>query len=467
MDGVQPSGSSWGLAFIGLGAALQLAGGYYCHSTVTGLALLPYLGGIALLLGGWRVLQWGWASIGFLAFMIPLPWRVENALGPPLQFIATSVSTYLLQFLGFMAFAEGYVIHLNDARIGVVEACSGLSMLITFIALATAAALVVKRPMLDRAVLVASSIPVALLANIARITLTGVLHESVGAHVASRFYHDLAGWLMIPLALFLYWSVIFVLSRLLIETKYEASHARARLLETLGARGHNRDQGLQAVGSLSWAPMIRIFSAMLLIVGAGLVHGAWTNRWRPSPALAALGARFESIPMVIGDWNGTAFELPAEDRAMAGAVACLGRRYSSPSRGVSVSVFLFSGLPGIISAHTPDVCYPGAGYTLDSSSVFERRDGQDKHRAQFRTALATRGGTNPSVLRIFWGWHASEGWLAPDEPRWEFADARALCKLYVVRETAGAVVDPGADPCNDFLRVFLPELDRLVFSGPK
>ena len=205
----------------------------------------------------------------------------------------------------------------------------------------------------------------------------------------------------------------------------------------------------------------------MLIVGAGLVHGTWTNRWRPSPALAALARGLNPYLMVIGDWNGTAFELPARDRAMAGAVACLARRYSSPIRGVSVSVLLFGGLPGIISAHTPDVCYPGAGYTLDAPSVFQRRDSRGDRRAEFRTALATRGGTNPSALRIFWSWNASKGWLAPEEPRWEFSDAPALCKLYIVRETAGAGVDLGDDPCNDFLSVFLPELDRLVFSGPK
>ncbi len=213
--------------------------------------------------------------------------------------------------------------------------------------------------------------------------------------------------------------------------------------------------------------MIRVFSAMVLIALAGLVHGAWTNRWHPSAALAALGARFDSVPMVIGEWHGTAIELPDEDRARAGVVACLARRYSSPIRGVCVSVLLFGGLPGGISAHTPDACYPGAGYTLDSPSVFQRRDGRDGHRAEFRTALATRGGTSPSVLRILWGWNASHRWSAPEEPRWAFSDAPALCKLYVVRETAGAVVDPVGDPCNDFLSVFLPELDRLVFSPPK
>ena len=220
MNEMKPGQSTWGLAFVNLGAALQLIGGYFRINTLEGLALLGYLGGLALLFGGWRALQWAWPAIAFLIFMIPLPWRVENALGPPLQSIATLVSTYLLQTLGFMAFAEGNVIQLNEARIGVVEACSGLSMLITFIGLSTAMAMVVKRPLLDRLVLVVSSIPVALLANIARIIMSGILYDQVGGHAASTFYHDLAGWFMIPFALILYWLEIWLLSRLLlIETK--------------------------------------------------------------------------------------------------------------------------------------------------------------------------------------------------------------------------------------------------------
>jgi exosortase len=118
-----------------------------------------------------------------------------------------------------MAFSEGNVIQLNEARIGVVEACSGLSMLITFIALSTGMAMVISRPLLDKIVLILSAIPVALVANIARITLTGILHEKVGGQVADHFYHDLAGWVMIPFALFLYWCIIWVFSRLLIEVE--------------------------------------------------------------------------------------------------------------------------------------------------------------------------------------------------------------------------------------------------------
>jgi exosortase len=225
VQGVNPRPTAWGLAAIGLGAGFQLVGGYYRLGWIEGLALLPYFSGICLLIGGLRYMAWAWPSIGFLAFMVPLPWRAETFLGPPLQSLATAASTYTLQTLGLMAFAEGNVIQLNEARIGIVEASSGLSMLITFIALSTALALVVTRPLVDKIVLVASSIPVALAANVARIVMTGALHEIVGGHAASTFYHDLAGWIMIPLALVLYWIEITLLSRILIETNHEAPSA--------------------------------------------------------------------------------------------------------------------------------------------------------------------------------------------------------------------------------------------------
>jgi exosortase len=211
--------SSWGLVFLALGGAIQLVGAYFRQGFIEGFSILPYAAGVAMLLGGWPVLRWAGPSILFLFFMIPLPWRVEKASGPPLQQLATLASTYSLQTMGFMAFSEGNVIELNEARIGVVEACSGLSMFITFIALSTGMAMVIQRPLLDKIVLVLSAIPVALVANIARITLTGILHEKVGVKFADQFYHVIAGWVMIPFALFLYWCVIWVFSHILVDVE--------------------------------------------------------------------------------------------------------------------------------------------------------------------------------------------------------------------------------------------------------
>jgi len=213
--------------------------------------------------------------------------------------------------------------------------------------------------------------------------------------------------------------------------------------------------------------IIRIIAALTLIIGAGLVHGSWTNRWRPSPALAAQAARLDSIPMVIGDWTAQPYELPPRELAAAGAVNSLTRRYTNASRGISLNVMLLCGLPGDISTHSPEACYPGVGYTLGDITVRPVAYGSPERRAEFRTAVATRGGTNPLTLRIFWGWNASEGWLAPQDPRWTFGSEPALCKLYVVRETSGVTVDPRDDACNDFLTLFLPAIDRSVFSDPQ
>src|SRR5262249_8698964 len=49
------------------------------------------------------------------------------------------------------------------------------------------------------------AVPIAVLSNVTRITVTGVLHKVAGGEVADYVFHDLAGWLMMPLALGLLW----------------------------------------------------------------------------------------------------------------------------------------------------------------------------------------------------------------------------------------------------------------------
>ena len=162
----------------------------------------------------------------------------------------------------------------------------------------------------------------------------------------------------------------------------------------------------------------QIIIAAAFLVGVGYVHGKWTNRWGPSPEIAALTARFESVPMEIGDWTATPFEIGLPERKLAGAEAYLARVYTNPGRGATVSVLLIGGLPGKISTHTPEICYTAAGYDLGTPSAYDRRYSQDGRQAHLRTALAIRGLADPDALRIFWTWHASTGWAAPGNPAW-------------------------------------------------
>jgi exosortase len=193
------------------GLAVRFAGTYVTLDWLTAASLLPCLAGLLLLVGGRPALRWGWPAVAFLLFMVPLPYRLEIALAHPLQHAATWASTYALQTVGLAAFAEGNIIRLGEVRIGVVEACSGLSMLVIFFALCTAVVLVAPLPPVDKGLIVLSAIPIALAANVARITVTGVLHKTAGGDWANLVFHDLSGWLMMPLALALLWLEVRLL----------------------------------------------------------------------------------------------------------------------------------------------------------------------------------------------------------------------------------------------------------------
>lgn len=212
-----PTPNAWGLAVLLAGVGLRQFAVVVGYEPLDGLSLLPALAGLVLLLGGPVYLRWAWPALAFLGFMLPLPHFAESALAQPLRRLATLASTYILQTLGVAAIAEGNVILIGEVRMGVAHACSGLGMLMTFFALSTALALIAPAPLIDRLVLVASAVPVAALANVVRITATGLAYACFGKESdVPSFVHTAAGWLMMPLALGLLWLEMRYLARLFV-----------------------------------------------------------------------------------------------------------------------------------------------------------------------------------------------------------------------------------------------------------
>ncbi len=203
----------WGVGIVLIAVALRMVSHFFYQPWLDTGSLLICLAGIVVSWGGRRALVWAGPAILFLCFMLPLPYRVQTALGGSLQRIATLISTYALQTLGVPAVSEGNVILLTDSKLGVVEACNGLSMLITFFALSTAVAIIAQRSLPEKVLIVLSALPIAILANVARITATGVLVEAARDDLARAVFHDLAGWLMMPLALAMLLVELFVLGR--------------------------------------------------------------------------------------------------------------------------------------------------------------------------------------------------------------------------------------------------------------
>jgi exosortase len=220
---------AWRPAWTGLGVLLvgvmaRIVAAQYDIEPLDALSLLPTAFGLVLLVGGWSVLRWAWPALAFLAFMMPLPFSLEMALAHPLRRLATVMSAFAMQTVGCPAVAEGNIIFIDDIQLGVAEACSGLGMLMTFFALATALAMIVDAPWHDRLVLVGSAIPIAVLANVIRISATGIAYHVAGrdSAMAKMIYHDLAGWLMMPLALALLWLEMKFLANLFLDESLDS-----------------------------------------------------------------------------------------------------------------------------------------------------------------------------------------------------------------------------------------------------
>jgi exosortase len=195
---------------------------------------------VMLTLGGWPLLSVAWPAVVFLLFMLPLPPFLNNMLSMPLQRIATLGSVFFLQLLGFLALADGNVIHLPEASsaaktLEVAQACNGLSMLMTLAATVAATLFLIPLSNWKRIVVLVSALPIALVSNIIRIVATGWCYQVIKDEVALRaglrvgvmeflyqvplaaegvkkFAHDLSGWMMMPVALLLVCVEVLVLS---------------------------------------------------------------------------------------------------------------------------------------------------------------------------------------------------------------------------------------------------------------
>lgn len=211
---------------------------------------------------------------------------------------------------------------------------------------------------------------------------------------------------------------------------------------------------------------LSLAAALLLLALSGVVHGLWTGRWGPSPDLAGAAARCQQVPQTLGDWEGRPLEINQTQLEVAEVVGHVARQYVNKHTGQRVSLILICGRPGPISVHTPDVCYAGAGYApvgdMERAGVPAVADGPA---SEFLTLRFKKPGVAAEPLRIFWAWSDRGPWRAPENPRLSFARAPVLYKLYVVRALGSPDEPLDGDPCQDFLRVLVPELQKCLSSS--
>jgi hypothetical protein len=210
-----------------------------------------------------------------------------------------------------------------------------------------------------------------------------------------------------------------------------------------------------------------VLSVIPLLLAYGVAEGLWTDRWGPSAELAQAAERLARLPDRVGPWAGQDEELNPRQVRLAELSGHLLRHYTHPGSGERLTVLAVCGRAGPVAVHSPEVCYGGAGFHPSRQRVRHRVEAEGLPTPpEFWSERYQKEAGVPEFLQIHYAWHGGAGWSAADNPRLAFARARAVSKLYVVRRLARPDEPAEDDPIPDFLRLFIPQLDRCLFGEP-
>jgi len=163
-------------------------------------AFLEALVGMLLVLGGMALIRELLFPLLLLPFMIPIPTVIYNQITFPLQLLASQVAEFCLMLINIPVLREGNILELASQKLSVAEACSGIRSLMMLTFLSLVYAYVFDRKVWMRWVLLVCTIPIAIVANAGRVTITGILSE-IDPQLATGVFHETEGFVIFAIAL--------------------------------------------------------------------------------------------------------------------------------------------------------------------------------------------------------------------------------------------------------------------------
>ncbi len=191
----------WGIVTLLFGLAMLILGSAAAEFFTVRVSLVVCIGGIGLLLLGWKNFRQTWFVFFLLLFMIPIPGIIYYSATMPMQLLSSKVAFGLLQLVGIPAMRAGNIINLPNYSLEVAEACSGLRSLVTLLALGAIYARFTLPGVWRPALLFIITVPIAICANIFRIFITGVGAHLISPKVAESFLHEISGIMVFLIAL--------------------------------------------------------------------------------------------------------------------------------------------------------------------------------------------------------------------------------------------------------------------------
>ena len=211
--GAKPS-VLWGLLAFAGAQAFRFYGLFYNYRTAERLSVVLTVASLVLLFFGWQVVRRVFTVLIFLFLMLPWPTQLQSLIAQPLQRWATTSAVFCLEVLGYGVVRHGNVIDIEGTVIEVAWACNGLRMVTAFFVITGLVVLLVKREWWEKIIILASSLPIALLCNTIRLAITSVAFTVLKGEHWEEIFHDFGGYAMMPLALVAVVAELWLLKKL-------------------------------------------------------------------------------------------------------------------------------------------------------------------------------------------------------------------------------------------------------------
>jgi len=203
-----------GIFIIIFGMMVYMAGNLGAELFLMRTSMIITLAGIIAFSFGTAMLKAVAVPLCYLIMMIPIPAIIWNKIAFPLQLFAAGISSETISMVGIPVFREGNILHLANTSLEVVDACSGIRSLTSLLALTGAFAFLSHVSLWKKWVIFLSAIPIAVAANVVRLTITGMLAAWVGPETAHGFLHDMSGLIVFGIALVLVYLLFILLKKI-------------------------------------------------------------------------------------------------------------------------------------------------------------------------------------------------------------------------------------------------------------
>lgn len=356
---VTADGQRWpGVVLATLSFPIMLFGWAAGSYTATIDGVILGLGGFVWSSFGTGAMRLLAAPLTYLLFMVPVPVAIFVSVSADMQLISSEFGTLLIRILGLDAGLEGNIIALPSARLEVAEACSGLRYLFPLVSFAFLVSMLLEDSFWKKAMIVASSFPIAVMLNAGRIAMIAVLLERFGLDTSSGPSHAFEGFAVFLLCLLLLALEVSLLLRL--------GRQRGRFVaaDLFGI------QGRESQPLLRW-PVSRASCAGLSILVIGTIMiTSLPERTEHTPQRRP----FALFPMEFSGWRGIPRTLDSESLGALGLTDYILADFTNdtyPNRPLNFYVAYYASQRNGLHAHSPQLCIPGGGWSIVRQSTVE------------------------------------------------------------------------------------------------